>query len=204
MYRADEPQARAAILRPRYLVPAAVAALVLVYALGGFLLAPWLAGRELPRLVEERLHHRASIGRIAFNPFTLSLHATGFSLQNAAGRSVLGFGEATVGLSWSSIVRRAWVFSEVKLVDPSVRVEISREGRLNLSALAPGTGGGADAREPLRFSVDHLAIANGLIEFEDVREGYRNRIEHLSLELSHGLHPLGERPERGVGAIQVK
>jgi len=183
MDRPKKPQARAGVLRPRYLIPAAVAALVLVYALGGFLLAPWLAGRELPRLVEEKLHHRASIGRIAFNPFTLSLHATGFSLRRNDDRPVLGFGEASVGLSWSSIFRRAWVLSEVKLVDPTLHVEISKQGQLNLSALAPDTGG-TTAREPLRLSIGHLAIANGLVEFEDVREGYRNRIEHLSLELA--------------------
>ena len=180
----EKPQARAGVLRPRYLVPAAAAALVAVYALCGFLLAPWLAGRELPRLVEENLHHRASIGRIAFNPFTLALHATGFSLQTMDGRPVLGFSEATVGLSWSSILRRAWVFSEVKLVDPSVRVEISKQGRLNLGALAAGAGGGSNGGEPLRFSVGHLAIANGRVEFEDAREGYRNLIEGLSLELA--------------------
>ena len=184
MNNSEKPQARAGVLRPRYLVPAAVAALVLVYALVGFLLAPWLAGRELSRLVEENLHHRASIGRIAFNPFTLSLHATGFSLQTMDGRPVLGFSEATVGLSWSSILRRALVLSEVKLVDPSVRVEISKDGRLNLGALAAGAGGGSNGGEPLRFSVGHLAIANGLVEFEDAREGYRNRIEGLSLELA--------------------
>ncbi len=188
MDRPEERKIRSGLLRPRFLVPAALAALVLAYALGGFLLVPWLAGRELPGLVEEKLQHRASIGRIAFNPFTLSLHAAGLSLQNMTGRPVLGFGEATVSLSWSSIVRRAWVFSEIRLVDPSVHIEISKEGRLNLGALVPesgaDTGGAADARAPVRFSLGHLAIANGVIDFEDAREGYRNRIEHLSIELA--------------------
>jgi len=184
MNTSEKPQARAGVLRPRYLVPAAVAALVLVYVLVGFLLAPWLAARELPRLVEEKLHHRASIGQIAFNPFTLVLNATAFSLRTAEGRPVLGFSEATVGLSWRSILRRAWVLSEVKLVDPSVRVEISKQGRFNLGALAAGAAGGSNVGEPLRFSVGHLAIANGLVEFEDAREGYRNRIEGLSIELA--------------------
>jgi len=188
MDRSEEPRTRSGVLRPRFLVPAVLAAIVLVYALGGFLLAPWLVGRELPRLVEEKLQHRASIGRIAFNPFTLSVHAAGLSLQNKTGRPVLGFGEATVSLSWSSIVRRAWVLSEIKLVDPTVHIEISRDGRLNLSALAwsrrgcrrRGERAGADSllRRP------RCVIANGVIDFEDAREGYRNRIEHLSLELA--------------------
>ena len=170
------------ILRPRYLVPGALAVLVLVYAAVGFLLAPWLAQRELPRLVEDRLHHQASIGSISFNPFTLSLLATGFSLAQADGRPVLGFGDATLRLAWSSLFRRAWVLSEVRLVDPSVHVVISKAGRLNLAALAPDSGDAASPAPP-RFSLEHVAIANGVVAFEDEREGYRNRIERLSLEI---------------------
>ena len=183
MPRKKEPQVRHGILRPRYAVLGALAALVVVYAVAGFMLVPWLARRELPRLVEGRLHHRASIGRIAFNPFTLSLQATGFSLQQTDGRPVLGFGEATVDLAWSSLFRRAWVLSEVKLVNPSVHVVVSKAGRLNLAELAPDSGAANSSGLP-RFSLGHVSIANGLVQFEDEREGFRNRIERLSLELS--------------------
>ena len=49
------------------LVPVIVAALALTYALAGFVLAPWIAKRELPRYVEQQLRQRARIGEISFN-----------------------------------------------------------------------------------------------------------------------------------------
>ena len=176
-----QPKARN---RVPIVVSLAAAALVLVYALAGFLLVPWVVKRELPRLAEENIHHRARMGELAFNPFTLALHAKEFALEEIDGRPVLGFGEASAALQWSSIPRRAWVFSEIRLVNPSVRVEISKEGRFNLASLVPATAGGAPSAGSARFAIGHLALANGQLEFDDKREGYRNRLERLSFELS--------------------
>ncbi len=158
------------------------AGLALAYLLAGFVFVPWLAKRELPRLVDENLHHRARIGGVAFNPFTLTLRATDFALEDKAGRPVLGFSAVTVDLEWRSLARRAWVFSEVRLVNPLAHVVISKDGRLNLTALVPG--GGAPASEPARFAIGRFALENGRVDFEDQRGGYHNRIERLSLDLS--------------------
>ena len=47
-----------------------VAALGLLYTVGGFVLLPWYAQRELPRLLEQQQHRPAKIGAIRFNPST--------------------------------------------------------------------------------------------------------------------------------------
>ena len=165
-------------------VPLVAAALVLVYALAGFLLLPWAVKRELPRMAEEKIHFRVRVGELAFNPFTLALRAKAFALDEIDGRPVLGFDEASVALEWRSVLRGAWVFSDIRVINPSVRVVISKQGRLNLAALAPATAGGAPSAGAARFAIGHLALANGRFEFLDEREGYRNRLEHLTLELS--------------------
>src|ERR1700674_193859 len=162
----------------------AAAALLVVYALAGFLLVPWLAKRELPRLVEEQLQCRARIGEIAFNPFTLKLRADDFALEEKNGKPLLGFRQAAVDLEWSSLVRRAWVLAEMRLVRPAVRVEVSKEGLVNLAALAPPSDKGATKSAPHRFAVRRLVVEDGDISFDDRREGYANRLEGLSLELS--------------------
>ena len=59
---------------------ATLAALALLYALGGFVLLPWYAQRELPRLAAQHLHHQAHAGAISFNPFTLTLQVKDFAL----------------------------------------------------------------------------------------------------------------------------
>lgn len=182
-------------MRKRLLVPLIAAALAAAYALAGFLLFPWIAERELPRFVEEQLHHRARIGEIRFNPFTLRLQARAFALETMQGRPLLGFADAVADLGWVSLARRAWVLDEVELVDPAAHVEIAMDGRLNLAALAFGAGaaGGADAAQLPRLFIGRFSVANGSIDFEDQRQDYRNRVEHLSLELS-SLSTLGNGP----------
>lgn len=164
-------------------IAVAAAALVAAYALAGFLLAPWLAQRELPRLLEQGLHQRARIGDISFNPFTLRLQAREFALETMQGRPLLGFADAVVDLEWRSLLRRAWVLDEVRLTDPAVNLEIAKDGRLNLAALLPDAGTAAPAQPP-RLAIGRFSVANGSIDFEDHRYGYRNRMERLSLELS--------------------
>ena len=164
-----------------------LAALGVAYCLAGFLLVPWYVERELPRLAEEQLQHRARSGEISFNPFTLRLHARGFALETRDGRPVLGFAEAVADLEWRSLARRAWVLREVRLVDPAVHLEISKQGRLNLAALFAGkdaTAAGAAPASAVRFAIDTLSVVNGSIDFEDQRHAYRNRAERLSIELS--------------------
>jgi Domain of Unknown Function (DUF748) len=165
------------------LVPVIVAALALAYALAGFVLAPWVAERELPRLVEQQLHQRARIGEISFNPFTLRLHAREFALETMEGRPVLGFTDAVVGFRWLSLLRRGWVLEEVRLVDPAVHLEIAKDGRLNLATLVPDTTA-ADSTQPARFAIGKFSVANGSIDFEDHRQGYRDRVERLSIDLA--------------------
>ncbi len=185
--------------RRRLLLAALIAAaLVAAYALAGFLLLPWIAQRELPRYVEQNLHQRASIGAVSFNPFTLRLHAREFSLTTAAGGPLLSFGDAVADLGWRSLLRRAWVLDKVSLTDPVAHVEIGKDGRLNLAALAIGAGGTAAAQPP-RLAVAHLSVANGSIDFADQRQAYRERLEHLSIELK-ALTTLDDEP--GSYALQ--
>ncbi|OGA54412.1 MAG: hypothetical protein A3G24_04790 [Betaproteobacteria bacterium RIFCSPLOWO2_12_FULL_62_13] len=111
-------------------------ALLLVYALAGFVLAPWLAKRELQRIAEEQLQRRARVAKIAFNPFTLALRMQQFALEEKDGRPMLGFREATANVEWRSLLRRGLVLSDPRVTEPALHVEISKEGHLNLADLA--------------------------------------------------------------------
>ena len=81
-------------MRKWLLIPLIAAALAAAYGAAGFLLVPWLAGRELPRFAQEQLHHRARVGEIRFNPFTLRLQLSEFALETGEGKPVLAFAEA--------------------------------------------------------------------------------------------------------------
>lgn len=168
---------------------ATVAALVLLYTVGGFLLLPWYAQRELPRLLEQQLHRPAKIGAIRFNPFTLTLEADDFALTEQDGRPLVSFKRALIDLEWRSIAQRAVVLGAIRLQTPAVHIGIAADGSLNLAALGGKKADAAQAQpakpaSPPRVAIGELDISNGSLSFADERVGYKNRFEELSFKLS--------------------
>ena len=172
--------------RSRYglLAVGIIVGLVLLYALAGAVLLPWYVKRELPAVAAEKWNAQARVDDIAFNPFTLRLRVTGFVLEEKSGRPLLHLREAKAGLEWRSLTRRGLVLSELQLLEPAARVEISEKGELNFAALG-GTASAPPARVELpALDLGRLTVENGRVDFEDRREGYKNRFESLSLTLS--------------------
>ena len=166
-----------------------VAALVLLYTVGGFVLLPWYAQRELPRLLEQQLHRPAKIGAIRFNPFTLTLEADDFALTEQDGRPLVSFKRALIDLEWRSIAQRAVVLGAIRLQTPAVHIGIAADGSLNLAALGGKKADAAQAQpakpaSPPRVAIGELDISNGSLSFADERVGYKNRFEELSFKLS--------------------
>jgi Domain of Unknown Function (DUF748) len=166
----------------------ALAGLLVAYAFAGFFLVPWIARRELPRVLDEQLHLKARVGAISFNPISLTLRLSDFALEDREGHPLLGFKEGTVDLEWRSLPRFAVVLGEVSLASPVVHVVIDKDGRVNLAALAgppsaPAKESAPSPSRPPRVVIEYAAIKDGLVEFEDRRQGYSNRIEQLSVEL---------------------
>ena len=168
---------------------ATVATLVLLYTVGGFVLLPWYAQRELPRLLEQQLHRPAKIGAIRFNPFTLTLEADDFALTEQDGRPLVSFKRALIDLEWRSIAQRAVVLGAIRLQTPAVHIGIAADGSLNLAALGGKKADAAQAQpakpaSPPRVAIGELDISNGSLSFADERVGYKNRFEELSFKLS--------------------
>jgi len=162
--------------------------LLVLWSAVGFWLIPELIRRELPRVAEEQLHHRARIGEVRFNPFTLRLRAGEFTLEDNGGQRVLGFGSADIDVAWSSLPRRGLVLSDVRLTQPFVNVVVDKDGKLNLASLAPPAAPGKPeqpAGGPPRFDIAHVEIDRGRIGFEDRRGGYRNSLDDLALKLQN-------------------
>ena len=178
-YRSLPRPARAAILAAGIL-----GGLVLLYALAGAVLLPWLVKRELPAFAQEKWNARARVGEVEFNPFTLRLRAAGLALEEKSGKPLLALREAVADLEWRSLARRGVVLSELKLAEPVVRVEISEKGRLNFASLAVGPAGKKDEGGLPAIELGALTVENGRVDFEDKSQGYANRFEQLSLKLT--------------------
>jgi len=107
------------------------AALLLLYTLGGFLLAPYMVQRYLPSLAEAHLGQQASVAEVRINPYTLTFEASGFRLEGGE-KPLLAFKRLFVDFELSSLFRRAWTFADIRVEGADLALVIDSQGRLNL------------------------------------------------------------------------
>lgn len=153
---------RAALQRTAYVA----GALVVAYAVIGFFAVPYLIERYGPHLAAEALHGSVSVGEVEFNPFTLVLDARRVTIATPNGDSVLSVGNMHFNAQAASLLRWAWSFESVRFDEPDARIEIGRDGVLNLAALVPLPDGGPDATDDAegpapRVFVERFLLAGG-------------------------------------------
>jgi hypothetical protein len=168
---------------------AAAALVVAAYAAAGFWLVPFLVERQLPKVAQTELARQASVGEVAFNPFTLRLAAADLRLAEADGAPLFSLGKLEVELRWRSIVRRAWTFAEIRLGAPSANMVITPEGRFNLADLLATLQrrpreASTDSSLP-RVVVERLAIERGKVEMHDRRAGYENVVSPIDFTVAN-------------------
>ena len=133
---------------------------------------PHFARSNLVSLVRSHWGREVTVGDIRFNPFTLTLDVSQFSLPDADGKTLLSFDHLKVDLQWRSLLRLGPSFREILLQKPYVRAVIRRDGALNLADL--GKGFPAEPQKPreqkskpLRLYIGRLAVSDGTTAFED-------------------------------------
>jgi len=113
----------------------AAAAVILLYALFGFLILPMIVKSVLLSNIKENLKRNAELAQLRVNPFALSLTARGFEMYDLGGEPFVGFDELYVNFQLSSIFRRAYTFDEIRLTAPDASIKILADGNLNFSDL---------------------------------------------------------------------
>ena len=150
--------------------------LVLLYALVGFFLAPYLIKSYVIPAVAEKLKRPVLVKEVELNPFTLSLRLTGFEIRETDQSALLGFEEFFVNFQASSLIRRAYVFDTIRLTVPYVSARVFKDGRMNLAGLVPPD----DRPQPVEpppaektpaeipaVEIGEFEIAQGVVEFRD-------------------------------------
>ncbi len=152
-------------------LPFLLAAVALaVYALGGFVLAPWWIKRELPQMLKTKLDATGTVGEIAINPFTFTVDVRDFALTESGGvKPAIAFDRLFVDFEASSLIHRAWVFADISLEQPRINLEADAKGALNLAKLAPKDAAPkteSPATLP-RLLLHRLALQHGQVTFTD-------------------------------------
>jgi hypothetical protein len=160
-----------ALLRKRWRWLLAAALVLALWALAGFLLVPRLARHTLENYVRHDLQRQISIGRISFNPFTLTAEVRDLALAEADGAPLISFALLRINAeAFGSLLHRAWTLKELRLEQPVINLRIDAAGRLNLAALAPPPRPGAAAAPPRGLPavrIGALSVDAGSIAFQD-------------------------------------
>jgi hypothetical protein len=123
--------------RRRWLI--GIAAAVLVYALLGFFLAPWLVKKNAIEAVDENLNAELRLEKVAINPFVMSLRIDGLELDAANGEPVARIEQIFTNFQLSSLFRWAWTFAEIRFDGPELFLARDESGALNVAALPKET-----------------------------------------------------------------
>jgi len=149
----------------------ALLACVALYAVLGFWALPALVAHSVPKVAQENLKRKATIGRVRINPFLLTLEAKDFRLDEASGEPIAAFGRLFVDLEWKSLLRRAWIVAEIRLEQPAIDLVLEPGGHLNIAQLAAelsGSGRSSAGRStPPRAVLQHIVLAGGRVTLTD-------------------------------------
>ncbi|MDC8756313.1 DUF748 domain-containing protein [Janthinobacterium fluminis] len=162
--------------------------LTVLLLLGAAWLAfPPLAKHLTEQQIETQLGRKASVGALAFNPFTLVLDVADFTLYEQDKTSAAFSAKAlTVNVAPAALFRLAPLLSEVKLVEPRlhiVRTSGDGVGRYNFSDVIERVLAMPKSEKPTLFSVANIQLENGAIKFDDKVTGKQVNIDGLHIGL---------------------
>ena len=129
-------------------IATAVALLLGLYALVGFIVVPRVLRAQIMKQVPAIMGLTPAVGEIHFNPFTFRLVIDDFSLSEQGGDKLLGFRQLLVDFELSSLWHRAYTFAEIDLTAPSVNAIVKHDGALNLLELKPKPSASANCSPP--------------------------------------------------------
>lgn len=165
-----------------------IVALVVLYLLFGFLLAPRIIRVALNNAFDAALTRRPTLAQVRVNPFTTSVTLRGFALHDSSSQLVVGFDELSLRANLPASLFGTWTLSRVNLVRPRARLEILPDGSLNVARLLktqppppPST-----SRKGPTFAIGRLNILEGGLEFLDGTRTppFRQELRPITFELT--------------------
>jgi uncharacterized protein involved in outer membrane biogenesis len=163
--------------------------LLAAYSAAGFWLVPLVIKNQIPKFVQTELAHKATIGEVGFNPYSLRLEAQDLSLAEADGAPLFSVRKLAVELEWKSLIRRAWSFAEIRITTPSVNLAIAPDGKFNLAELLATL-----ERRPREASTDtslprviigRFTLEQGKVDVHDRRAGYAENFFPIDFALTN-------------------
>ena len=109
------------------------AAVLLFYTVLGFFLLPPIVRVIAVKQLSKHLDRPVTIQKVRLNPYRLSATIRGLLIKDKDGAPLVSWDEVYVNFQLASLFTHAWVFKEVSLSQPFVRVRVNKDYTLNFS-----------------------------------------------------------------------
>ncbi len=171
-----------------------LAAILAVYTIAGFFLAPWAVKKLALKQMGIGLGRPVSIGAVFVNPYSLVLGIKEISIKEKEGGNFISVSSLSVDLSMASLFRLAPVISGVELDSPRVNLILKKNGTFNFSDLIenfekkssdlPLVNKVQTDPEIFGFQLSNTKIFNAKISFSDQIREKDHLIEKFNFDLS--------------------
>ena len=175
----------------------AVAVVLGLYALLGFLILPGIGQRVANQQLSQLATVPARLDRVELNPFSLELQLWGLHIGETD-KPQLAFQRLYANLQLDSLWRRALHLADVELEKAHTEVLFAKDGQLNLTGLfklPPSEPKPAqeETSEPFPMRIERIALIENSLHFEDLRPSEPVEFVYDSLNLE--LNNLSTLPE---------
>ncbi|MCP5277440.1 MAG: DUF748 domain-containing protein [Thiobacillus sp.] len=165
-----------------------ILALVVVYFLFGWFAFEPLVKWAAPKVVADNSRHHLAIATARFDPLALSVQVKGLALKEPDGKPLLTFDELFVDFEASGLLRRAFAFSDIRLVGPDAHLVLLPDGKLNWTALIEAFKSEEEDedKELPRLLIDRISLAKGQLHFTDhkIAQGHTTNLHDLHFQLT--------------------
>ena len=149
------------------------AAGVFLYTVLGFFVLPAIVRVIAVSQLSKHLDRPVTIQKVRLNPYSLSATIRGLLIEDRDGAPLLSWDEVYVNLQLTSLFTHAWVFKEVSLTQPFVRVQIQKDYTLNFSDIVARLSPTVPSRpaEPSRshsWRINRLHLTGARVSFTDL------------------------------------
>jgi hypothetical protein len=170
-----------------------LAAVLALYTLAGFFLAPWAGKKILLKELGSRLGRPVVIGSVSVNPYRLVLGIKDFAIEEKEGGDFISASSLLVDLSMGSLFKFAPVIEALELDSLVVNLILKKDGSFNFSDLIerfkknpnnfPIADSALSEPEIFGFLLSNTKISNTNIHFSDQISGKDHVIENFNLDL---------------------
>ncbi|MBS1109626.1 MAG: hypothetical protein H6Q88_1618 [Anaeromyxobacteraceae bacterium] len=175
----------------RRVVLGSLAGVVAIYALLGFVVAPWVLKGQIVEQVGSLTGRTVTVERVRVNPFALSLTVEGFLVKDLDGSRLASFDRLYVNAAPLRLVRREVGVEDFQIDRPYLHAGLDAKGQLNvadiLKRLSEDDGKAPPPKSTggVAFAVGHLRIGEAQIDFTDRsrRRPFETTVGPISLEL---------------------